>query len=376
MINLLLGTPGGGKSYEATVYHILPALQEERLVITNLPLNLDEIEKSYPGSSDMVIRCEPTLDNPRPFSTMLEYGNKWRHPDTDIGPLYVIDEAHMCLPTQGVQRDLEEWYAMHRHEGADVLLLTQSYGKINKSIRELTQLVYRVRKNTALGSNNSYVKKVQDGIRGEVVNTEIRTYKKENFKFYQSHTKSSKAMTEAYAKDIKPIWMHWTFQAAAFFILLTIFMGSTGKLNPFNVLKSGEPVVKAETKPQPKKIKVVEDPSQTKPVKEEVTPAKTSAQIFQAKELAAAIAKEEERKRQEHPLKKVKLHIEGNIQNADKNLYLLAASQNGQEVYKTSSKELIAMGYEVEKRTPCLMHINYQEYSEWLTCDAPRVSLF
>ncbi|MBI5918423.1 MAG: hypothetical protein HY849_03485 [Nitrosomonadales bacterium] len=44
MINLLLGPPGGGKSYEATVYHVLPALAKGRKIITNLPLDLDRIE--------------------------------------------------------------------------------------------------------------------------------------------------------------------------------------------------------------------------------------------------------------------------------------------------------------------------------------------
>ena len=41
MINGLEGIPGSGKSYEATVYHVLAALQTGRLVITNLPLNVE-----------------------------------------------------------------------------------------------------------------------------------------------------------------------------------------------------------------------------------------------------------------------------------------------------------------------------------------------
>ncbi|MHA6613038.1 zonular occludens toxin domain-containing protein [Photobacterium damselae] len=43
MINLIMGRPGGGKSYEAVVYHVLPAIQSGRMVITNLPINLDVV---------------------------------------------------------------------------------------------------------------------------------------------------------------------------------------------------------------------------------------------------------------------------------------------------------------------------------------------
>ena len=48
MINLLEGTPGGGKSYEALVYHILPTLRSGRKVVTNLPLIRDAFEFLYP----------------------------------------------------------------------------------------------------------------------------------------------------------------------------------------------------------------------------------------------------------------------------------------------------------------------------------------
>ncbi len=43
MINILIGPPGGGKSYEAVVHHVLPALANGRKVITNLPLQMNRI---------------------------------------------------------------------------------------------------------------------------------------------------------------------------------------------------------------------------------------------------------------------------------------------------------------------------------------------
>ncbi len=39
MINWIIGSSGGGKSYEANRYHILTAMERGRHVITNLPVN-------------------------------------------------------------------------------------------------------------------------------------------------------------------------------------------------------------------------------------------------------------------------------------------------------------------------------------------------
>ena len=41
MINGLSGRPGSGKSYEAVIRHIMPALKAERMVVTNIPLNVE-----------------------------------------------------------------------------------------------------------------------------------------------------------------------------------------------------------------------------------------------------------------------------------------------------------------------------------------------
>src|SRR5674476_325639 len=61
MINLLLGGLGGGKSYEAVVYHILPAIMRGRKVITNLPLNIEEFEALEPGCTSLIELRQKTL---------------------------------------------------------------------------------------------------------------------------------------------------------------------------------------------------------------------------------------------------------------------------------------------------------------------------
>ncbi|MBO8364140.1 hypothetical protein ID035_05855 [Pseudomonas aeruginosa] len=49
MINLILGQPGGGKSHEAVVYHVVPALNQGRKVITNLALDMDKFKAFFSG---------------------------------------------------------------------------------------------------------------------------------------------------------------------------------------------------------------------------------------------------------------------------------------------------------------------------------------
>lgn len=67
MINLLLGAPGGGKSYEAVAYHVLPAVQSGRKVITNLPLYVDVFEAIVPGCENLIeIRTETKGIKPEP----------------------------------------------------------------------------------------------------------------------------------------------------------------------------------------------------------------------------------------------------------------------------------------------------------------------
>ena len=196
MINLLIGPPGGGKSYEAVVFHILPALKDGRKVITNLPVNVEMFLALDPAFADLLEVLDFSRDgSSRPFSQICDYGDRWRHPDSGVGPLYIIDEAHEVLPAAkigcpGVDSLIADWFATHRHEYADVLIITQHYGRVSKEVTDRVQLVYRVKKAVALGRMNSYIRKVQDGLRGEVVDQQERHYEKQYFQLYTSHTRA------------------------------------------------------------------------------------------------------------------------------------------------------------------------------------------
>lgn len=362
MINLLLGPPGGGKSYEATVYHVLVALNRGRKVITNLPLVLDELELICPGARDLVELRQPERvgeEMVRPFSRAEHYGDPWRHPDDGAGPLYLIDECHMALPLRGTPIAVEEWYAMHRHELADVLLITQSYGKINKSIRDLVQVVYRCRKATAFGSNDRYIRKVQDGLRGEVVNTTVRVYEKKYFKLYQSHTRSG-AGRELAAADIKPLWAHWSFKGAALCAVLAgVIFANTG--NPFAPKKPAKPEPVARPAP------VVAVPSAP-------TVAATSEQPP-----PPATSEPAESKTRAHPWEGYGLHLAAVIRSQrDGNevlMGLIRVSQNGQPLTTLPFEDLIKAGYSIKVQSDCVLSLSYHGIDVgYVVCDSPKVA--
>lgn len=213
MIYAIAGRPGGGKTYEAVAYHILPAIKEGRKVITNITLNIDWFVKILGDDvRDLIKIVDGRLTDfgstTRPFSQIEDYSDDWRN-EKGQGPLYVVDEAHMSLPSRGLPAAILEWFSIHRHYGVDIILLTQNIRKVHRDIKDMIEVTYRCTKNTAMGSSNSYTKKVQDGCNGEVVNTSIRSYKSEFFPFYKSHSQSNKHVQEAQAKDIRPFWKRW-----------------------------------------------------------------------------------------------------------------------------------------------------------------------
>ncbi|WP_086969828.1 zonular occludens toxin domain-containing protein [Vibrio coralliirubri] len=222
MIYGIVGRPGGGKSYEAVAFQVLPALKEGRKVITNLPLQIEHFvtvlgEEVRP----LIMVVDGKLNDfgsmERPFSKVADYSDEWKN-EKGQGPLFVVDEAHMTLPNKNLNTEILEWYSLHRHYGVDIILVTQNLRKIHRDIKDMIEVTYYCAKNTALGSNNTYTRKVRSGANGDVVNTSIRKYEKAYFPFYKSHTASSSSVTEAMASDIVPLWKRWPVIGSVLFL--------------------------------------------------------------------------------------------------------------------------------------------------------------
>jgi zona occludens toxin len=374
MINLLLGAPGGGKSYEATVYHILPALEKGRKVITNLPLNIEKIAQIDPKYADLIeLRTKSKAEGMhgkgaeqrawRPFEHEADYGDPWRN-DKGAGPLYVIDECHMAMPKGLTRLQVEEWYSMHRHENADVLLITQSYGKMSAAIRDLVQIVYRVRKNVALGSMGSYTRKVQDGIRGEVVNTSQRTYQKKYFGLYNSHTRG-KSAEELGAADVKPIWQHWSVILAVLCFGYVGYKLSTGQVKaPWNVQQKT-----ATTKTTTTSSTATQANGPGRP-----GPVGPQTKIPTEEERATAARKQQEDEDAKlEPYAGRGLHLTGVLEMRGRKVWTFSLSQNGQNIAAITDSEVRAAGYEWHGESQCSGVLRFRSITRVVLCDAPQV---
>lgn len=356
MINILLGAPGSGKSYEAVVYHVLPALMRGRKVITNLPLDLDKLASIDPGYlplievRDTVGRGLREDGSPaRVFSMVEDYKDDWRHPE-GFGPLFIIDECHFCLPKIGTSRAVDEWFSMHRHFNVDVLLITQSAAKISIAIRDLVQVCYKVRKAHALGKPNHYIRRVFDGIRGSVISEGERPYKPEFFGLYKSHTQGM-AVEEFKPDDVKPFLVtfkrwSWVVILVGFAIVIATIVNkktSNSKSITKTVTVTDSGIVKTSFAQPPLA-------SASAPVQA------TSVQIPE-------------------PYENKGFHLSGRATMGDKLLYIFSVSQNGLPVTTVTHKDLERSGYRWIASTDCAGTLFWREKAISVVCDVPQVSM-
>jgi len=214
----IVGTPGSGKSYEAVKEHILPALQQGRPVVTNIPLNVDLIADKLGVSRELMQVEESREGRTKPFEAVEELESWHRQdPETKRGALYVIDEAQLVYPSGGTKREIIDFFSLHRHYGVDVVMLTQDHALIDRKIVHLWEICYRVKKAVELGSTTKYKRGLSYSARKLPDTMDWRRYDRRIFPLYQSYTKGG---SEEGAKSVAPsIFRHWSFPVAAVLLL-------------------------------------------------------------------------------------------------------------------------------------------------------------
>lgn len=380
---LIMGRSGSGKGYEVCAFHIMAALQKGRKVITNMPLVLEkwaEFDPAYPAlieirrkaqpirgtweptreegayhlfeDDDQIVTPPPTA---RAFAGVWDYYSTWKHPDTGAGPLIVVDEAQNVIPMRGTSSEVAEWSALHRHFNVDVIFITQSYGKLSKDIRDNIEMVYRLTKKVAWGQPNRYIRKVQEGLRGEVLNEGERVYNPNYFGLWQSQTQGGSGAEYA-ANDITPYWKHWSFKGAALCFFAAVALGM------FNVLKSSGSSAEAAAAaaPPPVAQSVAGDPS----------PAFQAVARGPAEKL--------------HPYQGNTLHLSGvlfgvktvegkPVQYLDG---LITIAQGGQPVAQVRFEDLRRAGYQITYHSNQVVSLTFKGLDiGYVVDDLPRVSL-
>jgi zona occludens toxin len=387
MITGIEGIPGSGKSYEAVAYHVLPALQAGRKVITNLPLNLESfaaIDPSYPGliqikhspspilgkwdASDIAVRpafqpfhdghTERQPDNVSTFGTVWDYYDEWRRTD-GRGPLYVIDECHVALPKSGTSSQVVEWYKLHRHYNCDVVLLTQSFRDVSQSIAGLLGSLIRCRKADILGKKDRYVRKVFGGYRSNAaIQTDQRPYKSQYFPLYTSHTQGQ-SVAEAEAQDVSPFIVK--FNRAKWIVLVFAVLFALYAFWP----RKGTGLFGNRTPPtKPLSAKM----GTVSPIPR--SPASAASGVAAAAS-APASAPAPPPKVDFGVLGDAKVSIQGEILGKHASQIVFAVSDGGKQLFNVTSDELERAGYTVELFGYCFGYLEYKDNRRPVICDAP-----
>ena len=388
MINGLEGIPGSGKSYEAVTFHVLHALKAGRLVITNLPLQklkFAEIDENYFSLIELRHRPCPVLgtwqvdrvddkgngkayelfahgasssqdqklaaDN-GVFGSVWDFYSEWKHPETGQGPLYVIDECHVCFPKIGINPEVVEWFKLHRHFNCDVLLATQNFRDVNQPISHLLAMLVKVRNADILtGKRDSYIRKVHAGFRGAQISSEIRKYDVSYFPLYKSHSQGN-SVAESSASDVKPFLVKFQRFTRYFLIFTALSCAYAGYrwFNPPARLAVAVPSVVNAAFSQPSST-IALNPAQ---------PDSQKMVVLAADEIP-------------EPYGSKGLHLTGRLELGRRVLYTFVLSAGGVRIGQVTSDDLNKIGYIWQPLTDCAGTLRWKTTSKTVTCDAPAM---
>jgi len=205
------GLPRSGKSYEAMVYHIIPALKSGRPVQAYIEgLNFEKIAKVAGLSLEVVcdlltqITEEQVKDVPQ-----------WAQKNS----LVVIDEAQDFWPTgrQSLPEDVTKFVTQHGHFGLDLLLMGQDLRDVHNLWRRRVDTKIVFMKRDMIGKENTYkytvykARKTDKDTVFEQMSDGIRTYDKSYFGTYASHV-DTQVQTGNYKDDRANIFKSKAFR--------------------------------------------------------------------------------------------------------------------------------------------------------------------
>jgi zona occludens toxin len=181
------GLPRSGKSYEAVVKHVLPAIKAGRSVVAAVD-GLDAVRVAQ------IVGVPLDEVNARLVVLSSEQVPEfWRL--VPENSLVVLDEVQNYWGGSAkLHPELVKWIAEHGHHGVDVLLLGQDMRDVHPLWRRRIQRKTLFVKLSALGAENRYTATVYESVgtdKYRQVSQEICTYDKRYFGVYKSHVASS-----------------------------------------------------------------------------------------------------------------------------------------------------------------------------------------
>lgn len=229
------GLPRAGKSYEAMVTQIIPALQRGREVVAYIEgLNFERIAEvaGLPLERVKELLHPLTRDDMRNIE-LEERGRKivmdgqWIRKTRD-NALHVYDEAQNWWPNRHRPSEaLTQFVTEHGHRGIDVLLMGQSLPDVLALWRRRVEQRLTFEKLTALGADNRYQVTIYKG-RGNdeftKVAANVNKYDTKYFGTYASHVSESTNT----ANYVDPRIRVWNNSAIKYGLPLALGLGIWG----------------------------------------------------------------------------------------------------------------------------------------------------
>ncbi len=189
------GLPGAGKSYEAVVYHILPALREGRQVITNIRgINYEKLAELSGEPLEyiqlLLLYVEPAEQDGQ--AADIEKVKDAFANDTPDNAMIVWDEIQDYFPSGNYKLPLhqQKFWTEHRHRGLDIIIMGQDRDDVHKIIRSRIEAITYFLKLKAVGRPDSYkwehYEKQSKG-RFVKIGAGVRHYESRYFGTYASH---------------------------------------------------------------------------------------------------------------------------------------------------------------------------------------------
>jgi zona occludens toxin len=157
------GVPRSGKSYDAVLSHILPALKSGRVVYARINgLNHDKIADHLglsPGIVRDLLREVPTADVLKTFQARKNEAGEWGIADDLKNALFVVDEAHefYVASREAINPAIEQFFALCGQNGMDGVLMSQWYRRLHSSVRARIERKNVFQKLTAVGMTGKYL---------------------------------------------------------------------------------------------------------------------------------------------------------------------------------------------------------------------------
>lgn len=254
------GLPGAGKSYEAMVYHILPAVKQGRNVITNIEGVSHEKLAALSGIPqrfvEQMVTCCDFVDIDDTEQRIIAQRD-FILENTKKDSLVVIDEIQDMFPSgrQKLPSDHQKFFTEHRHNGLDIILMGQDLRDVHNIIRRRVHRKIVFTKLTALGANNSYKWVAHEATQAEnfkPISSGTRRYEKKYFGLYNSHTTGTNN-TDAYKDKRTNIWHSPAIKWGVPFIICVAYFSISFLIDFFTPPKAeaveSHPVV--VSKPEP-----------------------------------------------------------------------------------------------------------------------------